>query len=107
MLPTNVHHIIVSRDYCCPSSCFPTSVLTVHQVVHVTLLGAEDVAVVVVRMGDIRAVVAVVSTSLICVTSIQAFSEAVYRDQVVSGGTSTPKVTESHVLRVSDHVNSV
>ena len=51
--------------------------------------------------------VAVVSTSLICVTSIQASSEAVYRDQVVSGGTSTPKVTESHVLRVSDHVNSV
>ena len=92
MLPTNVHHIIVSRDYCCPSSCSPLSVLTVHQVVHVALLGAEDVAAVVVRMGVIRAVVAVVSTPLICVTSIQTSQVAVYRDQVVSGSTSAPEI---------------
>ena len=103
MLPTNVHHIIVSRDYCCPSSCFPTSVLTVHQVVHVTLLGAEDVAVVVVRMGDIRAVVAVVSTPLISVTSIQASQVAVYRDQVVSGSTSAPEIGWMNSLSKVSH----
>ena len=91
----------------CSASCSPLSVVIIHQVLHVALPGAEDEAVVVVRVRGLRTVVAVVSTSLICVTSIQASSEAVYRDQVVSGGTSTPKVTESHVLRVSDHVNSV
>ena len=40
--------------------------------------------------------VAVVTTSLISVTSIQAILVAVYRDQVVSGSTSAPVIKFTH-----------
>ena len=60
-----------------------------HQVINVALPRAEEVAVVVVRVAGIRAVVTVVTTSVIPVTSVQAASMAGNRDKVVNSRTST------------------
>ena len=79
------------RD-CCPLPCPPLSVSAhiQHQVLHVALPGAEEVAAVVVRVGGLRHVVAVVTTPVISVTGVQTALEAGYRDQVVSSSTPTP-----------------
>ena len=81
---------------CCPGPWSPLCVSTniKHEVHHVALPWAVDVAVVVVRIGVLWTVVAVVFTPLICVTGIQASPVAVYRDQVVSGNTSAPAMSD-------------
>ena len=66
-----------------------------HQIINVALPRAEEVAVVVVRVAGIRAVVTVVTTSTIPVTSVQTASVAGNRDKVVNGSTSTPVTKDS------------
>ena len=89
------------RD-CCPPSSSPLTIsapaLTEHQVLYVTLLRVEEVAVVVVRVARVRAVVTVVTTSVIPVTSVQTASMAGNRDKVVNGRTSTPATKDSTIF---------
>ena len=68
------------REYCPPSSPPLTISAAAHQVLHVTLLRAEDVAGVVIRVAVIRAEVTVVRTSVISVTCVQTALEAGNRD---------------------------
>ena len=60
----------------------------------------EDEACVVMGVRNIGTVIAVVSTSLISVTGIQAAPEAVYRDEEVAGTSSTPEMTVTYVYVV-------
>ena len=64
----------------------------VHQVLHVALPGAEEVAGVVVRVGGLALVVAVVTTSVISIAGVQTVLVAGYRDQEVGGNTTTPAI---------------
>ena len=60
------------------------------QVRHVALLGAEEEAVLVVRVAGRCPVVAVVTTSLVIVTSLDTALEAGYGHQVVDGPAPAP-----------------
>ena len=72
-----------------------------HQVINVALPRVEEVAVVVVRMAGVRAVVTVVTTSIIPVTSVQTASMAGDRDKVVNGRTSTPTTEDLTLFHVN------
>ena len=88
---------------CCPLPRPPVlqSAPIHHQVINVALPRAEEVAVVVVRVAGIRAVVTVVTTSVIPVTSVQAASMAGNRDKVVNSRTSTPITNHSTLFYVN------
>ena len=56
-----IHQVLTFVRECCPLPCPPLNVSAhiQHQVLHVALPGAEEVAGVVVRVGGLRPVVAV------------------------------------------------
>ena len=88
------HHVWTLVGDRGPVPCDPVIKAGGQQILHVALPGAEEVAGVVVRVGGLRPVVAVVTTSVISVTGIKTALEAGNRDQVVSGSTPTPAIQD-------------
>ena len=92
-----IAYVMIVWDWC-PASCSPMRVIIIHEFLHVALPRAEDVAVVVVRVGGLWLVVTVVVTPFIFLASLQAAQKAVYWDQVVWCSTFAPamKYVKSH-----------
>ena len=101
--PSRIHQVFTFVRECCPLPRPPLNVSAhiQHKVLHVALPEAEEVAAVVVRVGGLRPVVAVVTTSVISVTGVQTALMARNRDQVVSGSPPTPAIKDFGFLNIS------
>ena len=104
--PCKIHQVYTFVWDCCPRPCPPLSLSAhiQHQVLHVALPRAEEVAVVVVRVGGLGPVVAVLTTPVISITGVQTALEAGNRDQVVSGNTPTPAIK---VLAIKEYITKI
>ncbi len=98
--PNNPHRVMLtSRWESCPAPGSPLrGPLIIHQVLSVTLPGAEEVAVLVVRVGVVWPVVAVVEAPLVIVTCVQTAPEAGHWHQEVDCRASAPESTSCNWL---------